>query len=272
MKKLIITSLIPLLLATSCITTSGEKGSDGFNIFTNNKSIEGTGPVKSKTFNMNFDGIKVSNSIQAEVIKSDEEKIVISAPEDLLEEVWVEKNGNEIHIHFRPNLNIRNASQVKATIYAKDFNSLIASSSAKITVKDKFTQDKMDVKVSSSGEIIGDLEANQYSLSVSSSGHFTGRIWAIDLAASISSSGEANISGSSTNVTAQVSSSGELNASNLTAKNADLRASSSGDISMKVSKTLKASASSSGDINITKTNNLENQDIKKSSGGSVNLK
>ncbi|SFH83676.1 head GIN domain-containing protein [Halpernia frigidisoli] len=267
--------LIPFALLTSCSIKINDKGQDSDsmgNLFSNSKSINGTGDVQEKTYNLSFDELKVSSSINAEVIKSDVEKIVISAPSDLLNEVWVEQSGNKVHIHFKPNLNIRNSDRVKATIYAKDFSKLSASSSGIIVVKDKFTQDNMDIDVSSSGSIEGDLEANNLNLQISSSGDFKGKLWAVDFSGEISSSGDATISGSSTNSKFRVSSSGKLDARNFTTKNADLQASSSGDIAMKVSNTLNASASSSGGIDIQKTGNLNIQNRKESSGGSVNVR
>ena len=263
---------IPLAFLTSCSIKTNDKVQDGDsfgNLFSSSKIVSGTGSMEDKTYNLNFDDIKVSSGINAEIIKSDVEKIVISAPSDLLNEVWVEQSGDGVHIHFKPNLNIRNSERVKATIYAKDFSKLSATSSAKIVVKDKFTQDKTDVSVSSSGSISGNLEANKFNLHVSSSGDFTGKIWAVDFTGEISSSGDVTISGSSTNSNFEVSSSGKLDARNFITKNADLQASSSGDISMKVSTQLNASASSSGDIEVQKAGNLNIQNKKESSGGSV---
>ena len=275
MKTNSIILLLPLALITSCSITVNDKGqdSDGIgNLFSTSKSISGNGPVQDKTYNLSFDAIKVSSGISAEIVKSDVEKIVISAPSDLLKEVWVEQKGDEVHIHFKPNLNIRNSDRIKATIYAKDFSKLSASSSGKIVVKDKFTQDKMDVDVSSSGSVAGNLEANNFHLQVTSSGEFTGKVWAVDFAGDISSSGDATISGSSTNTNFDVSSSGKLDARNFTTKNADLQASSSGDVSIKVSSRLSASASSSGDIEVQKVGSLDIQNKKESSGGSVTVR
>ena len=67
------------------------------------------------------------------------------------------------------------------------------------------------------------------------------------------------------------SSSGTLNAKNVITENAELSASSSGDISLSVSNQLNASASSSGDINIYRKGNLNVLSQKESSGGSVSI-
>lgn len=261
-----------LLSICSCSIKINDKDGDLGSLFSNSKTISGTGEFQNKTFNMDFDAIKVSSGIHAEILKSDVEKIIVSAPSDLLNEVLVEKDGNQINIHFKPNLNIRNASLVKATIYAKDFNKLTASSSGNIVVKDKFTQDKVEIAASSSGNITGNLEANQFTLQVSSSGNFSGKIWAIDFNGDISSSGDATVTGSTTNSNIEVSSSGNFYGKDFATKNAELATSSSGDIYIKVSDKLNASTSSSGDIYVTKNGNLQVQNIKESSSGKVSVR
>lgn len=68
--------------------------------------------------------------------------------------ILVENNGGDLHIHyksgFRINLSTKN---VKVKIFAKDFSSIKANSSADVIVKDKFTQDKMSIATSSSGSL-----------------------------------------------------------------------------------------------------------------------
>ncbi|TXF77427.1 head GIN domain-containing protein [Chryseobacterium sp.] len=264
MKTQILALLAIALTANSC--GNGKNDSVSFGPF--GKSIEGKGPIREKTYPGNFDEIKVSQSIQAEVIKSDVEKVVISAPSDILDEILVDNVAGKIHIHFKPSLNI-SAQKVSAKIYAKDFSKIEASSSANILVKNKFTQDRTDIEVSSSANIEGNFEANNMEVDVSSSGNFTGKIWAVDLSAEVTSSGEINLSGEAKNAEMDASSSGTLNARNLVAENADLQASSGGNVSLSVSRQLTASASSSGDIAVSKKGNLNVISQKESSGGSI---
>ncbi|UOE40585.1 DUF2807 domain-containing protein [Chryseobacterium suipulveris] len=231
---------------------------------------EGSGTIVQKEFEMDFDQIKVVQSISAEVVKADQEKVVISAPSDLMDDILVENNGGELYIHFKPGVNI-STRNVSAKIFAKDFNALKASSSATIIVKDKFTQDRTDISVSSSGTVKGDLEANDLSIDVSSSGDFSGKIWAVNLNSEVTSSGDVNISGKAKNANLRASSSGTLNAKNVIAENADIQASSSGDVNLSVSNSLKASASSSGDIVVIKKGALNILNKSESSGGSVTV-
>ncbi len=230
----------------------------------------GKGPITDKTYNLDFDGIKVAQSISATVIKSDVEKVVVSAPENILEDVLVEVTAGKVYIHFKPGINI-SANNVSAKIYAKDFSEIEASSSGSIKVQDKFTQDRTKIKVSSSGTISGELEANEMDIDVSSSGDFDGKIWAVNLDVSASSSGRVSISGKAKNFDGDVSSSGTVNARNVSAENAELEASSSGSVNVSVSETLNAKASSSGSISVKKLGNVRIVETKESSGGSISL-
>jgi len=264
MKVISISMLSLFLIFTSCNT----KSDNGFSF--NFTPKVGNGIIKNKEFKMSFDEIRVAQSISAEVVKSNEEKVVISAPSDILDDILVENMNGKLYIHFKSGSNI-SARNVAAKIFAKDFSAVKASSSATITFKDTFTQEKTDIEVSSSGTVKGNLEANEMSIDVSSSGSFTGKIWAVNLESEAASSGDINISGKAKNANLSASSSGTLNAQKVIAENADIKASSSGDVSLSVSNQLNASASSSGDINITKKGNLNILSSKESSGGSISI-
>lgn len=275
MKTSIISMLAMSIVLTSCVYVSpgknGENGSDGWNVFSGN---EGTGPVTDKTYADNIDQIQVSTSINAEVIKSDTEKVVISAPSDIIEYVKVDNNGGKVRVYvnsgYGNNISTKN---VKAKIYVKDFTQLSANSSANIKVSDTFTQDKVEVYVSSSGSIdASNLEANDFKIDVSSSGDFSGKIWAVNLNAYASSSGDINIFGKAKNAKLDANSSGDIKATDLMIENADLSASSSGNITTSVSKSLTANASSSGDVTVYKKGNLEQSKIQKGSGGDVYIR
>lgn len=274
MKTTVITMLAMSFALTSCVKVkneNGEKGKDGWEFFSGNK---GSGAITEKTYDGDIDQIKVSTSIDAEVIKSDTEKVVISAPSDIMDNIKVALKGGVLAVYvdsgFGNNISTKN---VKAKIYVKDFNQLSADSSADIKVLDTFTQDKVDVYISSSASIdVANLEANDLRIYTNSSGDFSGKIWAVNLGAYASSSGDINIFGKAKNATMDSNSSGDLKATDLIVENAILSASSSGDIITSVSKSLTANANSSGEITVYKKGNLEQTQIHKNSGGDVYLK
>ena len=264
MKTLSISIFAAFLTMTSCNVKIDSDLPFGMN------SKEGTGIIKSKEYKMSFDEIKVSQSINAEVVKAAEEKVVVTAPSDILDDILVENENGELHIHVKSGTRI-STRNVAVKIFAKDFSSVTANSSASIKIKDKFTQDKVDVEASSSGEISGNLEANDLSIDVSSSGSFTGEVWAVNLKSEVNSSGDVVINGKTKNANFSASSSGTLNAQKVIAENATVEASSSGDVSLSVSNQLEASASSSGDIKISRKGNLNVRSQKESSGGSISI-
>lgn len=275
MKTSIISMLAMSAVLTSCVYVSpgknGENGSDGWGGFSNN---EGTGPITDKTYSGNIDQIQVSTSINAEVVKSDTEKVVISAPSDIMEYIKVDNNGGKVRVYvnsgFGKSISTKN---IKAKIYVKDFTQLSANSSADIKVNDTFTQDRIEVYASSSGSIdVSNLEANDFKIDVSSSGDFSGKIWAVNLNAYASSSGDVNIYGKAKNATLDANSSGDIKATDLMIENANLSASSSGNVTTSVSRSLIANANSSGDVTVYKKGNLEQSKIQKSSGGDVYIK
>lgn len=274
MKTTVITMLAMSFVLTSCVKVkneNGEKGKDGWEFFSGNK---GNGVITEKTYDGDIDQIKVSTSIDAEVIKSDTEKVVISAPSDIMDNIKVALKGGVLAVYVDSGFgNSISTKNVKAKIYVKDFNQLSADSSADIKVLDTFTQDKVDVYISSSASVdVANLEANDLRIYTNSSGDFSGKIWAVNLGAYASSSGDINIFGKAKNATMDSNSSGDLKATDLIVENAILSASSSGDIVTSVSKSLTANANSSGEITVYKKGNLEQTQIHKNSGGDVYLK
>lgn len=274
MKATVITMLAMSFVLTSCVKVkneNGEKGKDGWEFFSGNK---GNGVITEKTYDGDIDQIKVSTSIDTEVIKSDTEKVVISAPSDIMDNIKVALKGGVLAVYVDSGFgNSISTKNVKAKIYVKDFNQLSADSSADIKVLDTFTQDKVDVYISSSASVdVANLEANDLRIYTNSSGDFSGKIWAVNLGAYASSSGDINIFGKAKNATMDSNSSGDLKATDLIVENAILSASSSGDIVTSVSKSLTANANSSGEITVYKKGNLEQTQIHKNSGGDVYLK
>lgn len=229
------------------------------------------GPLKQKQFVGDFDEIEVSQAIEAEIIKSDEEKVVISAPANIIDDVLVDNDGGELHIHYKTGFRVMNTNNVTAKIYTRDFTKLTANSAATISVKDQFTQDKTDVDVSSSGKVSGKLEANKFDIDVQSSGTFSGQIWAVDLSVDTSSAGDVSISGKSKNADFSSSSGASISGKDLIAENVKADASSGSSIEVGVSSQFSASASSGGSIRGFKKGNVTIVSKEESSGGSVTL-
>lgn len=229
------------------------------------------GPVKEKTFNGDFDEIEVSQAIDAEVIKSETEKVVISAPENIINEILVDNDGGKLHIHYKKGIRVMNSHNVKAKIYTKDFSKLTANSAASIRIKDKFTQDKLSIDISSAASVSGDLEANDFDISAGSSSSYSGKIWAVDLDIEASSAASLDISGKSKNADISSSSGSSISAKDVIADNVKADASSGASIQISAVNSLNAEASSGGSVDVSKRGDLKNITKHESSGGSVNV-
>ena len=258
--KTLFFAFFSLLFFTAC--SSNEVKINPFSVEAKKPSSN----LATKDDHISFDEIQVSSGIEAEVIKSEKEKVIITAPDNILDDVMVENKNGRLHIHFKPGIRIFGNYNVKAKIFAKDFSAIRATSSGSIVLKDKFVQEKMLVQVSSSGSIEGSLEANEMDIRGSSSGDFSGKIWAINLNVGASSSAEINLKGSAKQSVMRASSSGLINAGDLVSEKATLQASSSGDINLSVSREVSASASSSGDVTVYKKGNVSVTKTENSSG------
>lgn len=263
-----------IFTSQSCINSKSSDGLDGnksglvSNIFGNT----GKGEIIEKKHQYDFEGIEVSTGLKAEVYKSNNEEIIVSAPSDLMEFVEIIKNGGKVNIRINNNgMRSISTDRISIKIFANDFNYLSASSSGDIILKDDFKMSNLDVKVSSSGSIKGNINAESINITTSSSGDLEGEIMTNLLKISSTSSSEVNTKGIVKEAMIEASSSADINAGNLIIDKAKLSASSSADITVAVRNKLTASASSSADITVIKKGNLNDISINESSSGSITI-
>ncbi|WP_419868807.1 GIN domain-containing protein [Chryseobacterium sp. CT-SW4] len=229
------------------------------------------GPERQKEYSGDFDEIEVSQAIEAEVIKSETERVVVSAPENIINEILIDNDGGKLHIHYKPGIRVMNTSKVTAKIYARDFNKLKASSAAKIKVKDQFTQEKTDIDASSAASISGHIEANELDINVSSSSSFEGKIWAVDLDVEASSAASVSISGKSKNADLSASSGSSISGKEVVVDHLKADASSGSSIEISATSAVEGKASSGGSVNVYKKGNLTTINKQENSGGSVSI-
>lgn len=233
------------------------------------RSEKDMGPMTQKVITGDFDEIEVSTAISAEIVKGDEEKVIVSAPKNILEEVEAEIKGGILTIRVKPGIRFKSMQGISAKIFAKDFKSIEANSAASINVKEKFLNEENNISVSSSGSIKGNFEANKMTIDASSAGNFSGKIWAIDLNSDASSSGSIMISGNAKKIIAGASSGGNISAKEFTADDGDLDVSSGGSITLGIKNSLTAEASSGGNIQYINLGNTSKINTSTSSGGSI---
>ncbi|MEM9929747.1 MAG: head GIN domain-containing protein [Bacteroidota bacterium] len=212
------------------------------------KRIKGNGDVKTETRDVSsFSGIQACCSFKVEVRKGSP-GVKVEAESNLIEYVKTEVSGGRLSIGFTGNVNISNQRPIRVYVSMNDLDYVKASSSSKIAFKDAFRGDDLQVRVSSSADIL-DLD-------------FTGNEIRLDA----SSSGTIELAGSGSSIRAKSSSSSRIRASECRVKRARAAASSSGSIRLNVTERLDADASSGASIRYVGSPSVDSDT---SSGGSV---
>jgi hypothetical protein len=194
-----------------------------------------------------FTGVSTSSAIDVYLSQGNNPRIVVEADENLLEYIVTEVKDDVLRVH-PDNVNIRRAERMRVYVTMKDVEF---------------------ISTSSAGDVIGETPVKTESLkiSASSSGDVKLEVYAKELKLKTSSAGDIILKGTADYVEASTSSAGDIKAYDLEVKEADLSASSAGDIQITVTERLKARASSAGDIYYY--GNPEYVDAKSSSAGDV---
>ncbi|HET8861128.1 head GIN domain-containing protein [Marivirga sp.] len=212
-----------------------------------------------------FTSVSSSASIRVTLKKGSEPKVEISTSGDLEDVITEVKNG-ALKIGMASNKMYNNV-EVAVTVYFQDLESLKASSSSRMTSEDLIEANNLEIKGSSSARMDLNVKAINIEVSGSSSSRIELSAESGNIEAQVSSSCKFTLNGSAENFEAKVSSSGRISASDFTCENADLAASSSGRIELKVQEKLIAKASSSGKISYGGKPSVV--DVNTSSGGKI---
>ena len=228
----------------------------------------------------NFKGIQTSTSIDVVYTQTTgETDVEIYAPDNLMEYVKIENNGDILKISFESKkkgkgLNIRGKHETKVYVSAPVVHTLLASSSGDIFLKNGLQYEgKVRIEASSSGDIEGStIVCETLNAESSSSGDIElEKVECTSLMAEASSAGDVSIKNlKAETVSAEASSSGDVTLKGV-CHSANLEASSAGDIEadgLKAEKVV-ANASSSGDVTCYASESL---DVSISSAGNVSYK
>lgn len=260
MKKIFILSLICLATITAC----------RINLDLDN---EGKGPIIDKAYTQfKFCKIEQSNGIESEVFKSTENKVIVTAPDDIIDKIIVESTEtNQVKIHVKSNSNI-STKHVKVKIYTSQICEINSSSASEVKVRDSFSEAELNLKSSSGSEIEGNFVAIKIQINASSGSHIKADIQAKDAVINTSSGGEIDLAGFTKTCDGKASSGGQINGEKFKISEASLNASSGGKIDISITEKANANASSGGEINFIRAGNNINLIKKESSGGEVHLK
>lgn len=176
-----------------------------------------------------FDEISVSEAITVELKKGSKEEAIVEVEGADLDDIVTEVSGDRLRVEMRNGgRNYRNAN-VKVYVTYVELEEIDVSSAADVYSDGVISTEKLDVEVSSAGDV--DIEVDVDVLEVR-----------------VSSAGDMEVKGRANKQYVKVSSSGDYDGYDLESKIAEVDASSSGDARVFVTEKLDADASSAGSI------------------------
>lgn len=261
---------IPLLLLCAILSMACQNTNDRRSWFSE-VATHDFGPIAKKTHSGNFSEIEISQAISAEFIKSEEEKIIISAPKEILDEILVEHSGDKVSVRYNAGIRPLSIGQVKAKVYTSDFEKISANSAANIILNDIYILERATINLSSGASFRGNVEANELSIDAASASIFKGKIWSNDLQIQASSGSTVSLSGIAKLADIAVSSASTLEGEKTTVRELKANSSSGSMLVIGVSEKLSANASSGAEIKIIKKGSRIAVQKDESSGGTISL-
>jgi len=181
-----------------------------------------------------FHALDVGGPYDVTLTQGNTESVRVEAPEDIIGHVTTEVENGVLKIYDkRHNFHwgdlFGHHQKILVYVTIKDVNSIVVSGSGDVTFRNGLHADKMNLHVSGSGDVDGELEVK-------------------NLETSISGSGDVKLTGHAETSAVRVSGSGDYSARGLITVNTDVHVSGSGDAKIYASNKVDASVSGSGDI------------------------
>ena len=219
----------------------------------------------------NFSKIKVSTSIDLVFTQDSKTSVKVEADDaERLQAIVTKVSGNTLEVYVdSKNLKgkkNRNFKTLKVWVSAPSVDSFQASSSSSVALKNGIEVKTANIEVSSSADFNGKIKADEIKLSVSSSGSLKSAVSSKKL----NVEAEAILSGTAENINVSASSSADFQGKELTVKNAIVEVSSSAEVVLTITESLKAKATSSGSVSYY--GNPKNVESEKNSSGSITKK
>lgn len=214
--KLAIMALTVVFFATSC----------------SKNRIKGTGPTVNETFNVsNFSKVDLDLSADVNYTKGTDYSVEVSAQQNVLDRMKIDRIGDVLCISMKPNTNLLNYDKITVTVTSPEFDGADISGSGCIYIRGDFESNNVSVDVSGSGKIeIDELTMTQLDLDISGSGQIT-----VD-------------KGSATRINSEISGSGKVYLDNVEARNVKTETSGSGKTQVWATETLDVDIAGSGDV------------------------
>jgi hypothetical protein len=185
-----------------------------------------------------FRAISESGSFDIYITQGNTESVKVEAPANIIDKIITEVNGDVLKIHEKNehfnwgSIFSGNHKKIAVYITVKNIRAISLSGSGDAFFKDGLTADRLELKTSGSGDMLG-------------------RVNVKTLETGISGSGDIKLSGSAETSTISTNGSGDFSGRDLVTVTTMVRISGSGDASVNATEKLDARVSGSGDIRYT---------------------
>ena len=181
-----------------------------------------------------FNAVDVGGPFDVKITQGTTESVKVEAPADVMQHITTEVVNGTLKIYNKHHVDLNfgdlfHHKKILVYVTIKDVNSISVSGSGDVTFRDGIHTEKMNLRVSGSGDVDGVLEVKS-------------------LETRISGSGDVKLSGNAETTAVRVSGSGDYSAHGLITSNTDVHVSGSGDASVYASNKVDASVSGSGDV------------------------
>ena len=179
-----------------------------------------------------FDEVAVSSGIDLYITQGNTESAKVTAPEEIMDKVVLEKNGNILSVRFKDNFSLSRLmsnQSIKVYLNVKTLHGVTASGGSDVYSQNTIKTDRLKIKSSGGADI--KLTINTTDLQIETSG-----------------GSDVELKGSAVNMTASSSGGSDIDAFELVTQYAKVSASGGSDAHVNVSKALEASASGGADL------------------------
>jgi len=212
-----------------------------------------------------FENIESSMVFSVEVVKSNEEKAVITS--NYLEFVTVNVKNNTLQIGYKTNNSLKN-TDTKIVIYAKNVKSVMATTGSVVKIKNNFNIQNFSTE--SGGKIFGDSSAKNVTIKTESGGSFLGTLNTENLILNAESGSSIDIQGKINFAKINSEGASKIIANKTNISEAIVNAESASSVTLSVSKELTASASSLAKIRYKTLSGIKFS-AKRDSGGTIDM-
>lgn len=251
------------ILFLTTFATHSFQASANSNFYIENQSIKSS-QIETKTIALeHFDGIASDMVFDVEVVKSNEEKVVIKS--NYLQFVEVSVKNSVLKIAYKRGQSLENVD-TKIVVYAKDIKSVSSGIGSIVKIKGDFDIQKFSTV--SGGKIYGDSNAKKVTINTESGSLVSGTINTENLVLNSKSASTIDIQGKISKAIINSEQASKIIAikANITTALVDARSASS--VSVSVSKELTASANSLAKIRYKKLS-LIKFSASRESGGTI---